>query len=128
MNPMHKQILCQTCPDKKRAQHAVDDAKRIGRRLQDLMRKQVNGRRRGHYSTSLFHTSVRCGMTGNSCSKFSLYEGELRQAEQELEEVFAALLEHLKENDEKEARSLRHAAFELLRGHYPQAARLVMRP
>ncbi|MGV2885918.1 hypothetical protein [Paenibacillus taichungensis] len=80
-----------------------------------------------HVRATLFHTSVRCSMSGNSCSKFSQYENDLRMAERELEGIFLAFQEELQGLEEKEAGASKGRAFDLLRGHYPQAASLMRR-
>jgi hypothetical protein len=54
------------------------------------------------------------------------YERELRLAEQELDQVFASFRIYLEGLDSnKEAGTLRQKAFDILRGYYPQAARLM---
>lgn len=121
----HQQALCQTCSDKRRVQHAVNDAQRITYRLREMMDSKETISCDRTVRERLFYNSAHCSLTGNSCSNFFQYEQELRLVELELEEVFSAFQEELLKLEEEEACSKKWRAFDLLRGHYPQAASLM---
>jgi len=121
----HKRVLCQNCPDLRRVQRASEDAKRISTRLREMMDGKIRLTYNRNGQNRLFQNFVHCKLTGSSCSNFSQKEKELRQAERELEITFSVFLEELKTLDEKEARARKGLAYDLLRGHYPRAVRLL---
>lgn len=125
MNPFQQQDCCQFCPDKRRVQHAGDNAKRIAFRLQEMMESKGRLKHNRSIRESIFHIPVTCSFSGSTCNKFSRYEHDLRQEERNLENILSAFLEELQGLDEKTAQARKGRAFELLRGHYPQAAFLM---
>lgn len=127
MHHLHRQFICQVCPDKRKVQHAIDDAKRISYRLRGMMDSRGRMQHTRNVRRALFHTPTHCSTSGNSCNEFSRYENDLCQAERELDETFIAFQEELQGLEEKEACARKGRAFELLRGFYPEAARLMRR-
>lgn len=125
MNHFNMRLLCQTCSDKRSVNRAVADAKRISLRIMGLMEQQSNLKHRPQVASQLFHASASCRRSGSSCNRMATLEKELRRAEQELDKRFAIFRQYLEGIEEQKACSLRQQAFELLRGHYPQAAQLI---
>jgi len=128
LNHLHVQAYCRTCPDRRRVQRAIDEAKQIRHCLEELMEHQNCVSSQVHVPKArYFHTPVRCRMSGWTCQRIGEFEWKLRLAEQELEQVFATLCNYLESLDSTGSKSLRHKAFELLRGHYPSAASFIKR-
>ncbi|RRJ54633.1 hypothetical protein EHV15_34110 [Paenibacillus oralis] len=127
MQFFYQQMLCQTCPDKRRVQQALDEAKRITNRLREMMDDKSRMLHTQNVRATLFHTPIQCSASENSCNEFSQYENDLRLAVRELEATFLAFQEELQGLEEKKALARKGRAFDLLRGYYPKAACLMRR-
>jgi hypothetical protein len=122
-------MICQVCPDKRKANLAIDDAKRITNGLKRLI---SSGRITSRKTTPImFHEQIRCNYTANTCSNYRILIHELKAAEQELKRIFDQICLYivslLESNDEDTANRMVYHANQLLRGHYPHAVRYLSR-
>lgn len=125
MNHIQLRLLCQSCSDKRKVRQAESDAKRIVFRLTKLIGHRLELDQSSERYSQYFHSAVHCRMSGSICNQMAVDERKLRIAEEELDRVFSSFMSHLETLEIDQAIVLQRKAFDLLRGHYPQAARIM---
>lgn len=127
---IHRDMMCSCCSDKNNAKHKINDAKRILnlmerkidiRCLRPFMRGVEHNKVLRKLANSHNHVHFMCG----TCRQVNIRE--LVMVENQINEYLAAIILYMETIERDKAYSLKRELFNLFRGHYPIAARLIDR-
>lgn len=127
---IHRDMMCSCCTDKNSAKHKINDAKRIfnvmqrrvdERSLRPFMRGVEHNKVLRKLSSSHNHVHFMCG----TCKQVNIRE--LVMIENQINEYLSATILYIDTIDADKACLLKRELFNLFRGHYPIAARLIDR-
>lgn len=127
---IHRDMMCSCCSDKNNAKHKINDARRIlnllerrvdKRELRPFMRGVEHNKVLRKLANSHNHVHFMCG----TCRQVNIRE--LNIIENEVNEYLAATILYMDTIEKDRAYSLKIELFNLFRGHYPIAARLIDR-
>lgn len=123
-------MMCSCCSDKNNARIKLDSAKRILNNLKRMVDEREilsfrNTREHSEYMRMICNSHNHVHFMCGTCRQVKTME--LYRVEEELNEYLGAFILYIKSIDTNKAKSLKRDLFDLFRGHYPIAARLIDR-
>lgn len=127
---IHKDMMCSCCGDVKKAKSKINSARRILSTMEREMnikdlRPFIKGieynKMLRKLASSHNHAHFRCG----TCNQVNM--GELERLEKDINKYLAAAILYIGTLEVNKARLLKRELFDIFRGHYPIAARLIDR-
>lgn len=125
---IHMDMMCSCCTDKTRAKNKINSARTILNNIQRMANKTtlkpfIHTKEHSEYlrklSNSHNHISVMCG----SCRQINKHD--LLTVENEINYYLGAFILYIESIDSDKALSFKRDLFNLFRGHYPIAARVI---
>lgn len=126
---IHMDMMCSCCTDKTTARHKINTAGMILRNIQNMVNQKelkpfMNTKEHSYYLSKLTNSHEHVHFMCGSCRQINI--SELTRLEREINDYLAILLLYIKSLDTKNtAINLKEDLFDLFRGRYPIAARLI---